>query len=290
LNLDSYGFGGTAYANVDDGSFGSNDDPQFPATASQDYLNQSLNDIARDSWGLTGTNTLTTPPYVVARHPGVSYDERVLVESDDYFYQLFANWPILRLSYFDPVTSLTTSYVRYVPQAANGNLTTQAPLPLTATTPGAVGLSATYLPYGRVGGTVPYIYTFQQDYPSLGVAWNPVDAILVLTANVPIDPDLATPPFLIDNAGNTSLQSNGNILKLLAEINVKPLSSTPDGQQLRNEILFDPATPVHMDMQSSQNFLKFDYQLFMRFKDQSVRALTLPQYAAANLRFVFTRK
>jgi hypothetical protein len=71
---------------------------------------------------------------------------------------------------------------------------------------------------------------------------------------------------------------------------VKPLSSTPSGQQLRNEILFDPVTPVHMDMQSSQNFLKFDYQLFMRFKDQSVRALTLPQYAAANLRFVFTRK
>jgi len=290
LNLDSYGFGGTAYANADDGGAGVNDDPQFLATPVQEAYNQGLNDIARDSWGVTGTNTLTTVPYVVARHPGVSFDERCLVEADDYFHQLFGNWPALRLSYFDPVTALTTSYVRYVPQAANAGLTTQAPLPLTATTPGSVGLSATYLPYGRLGGTVPYLYQFQQDYPSIGLAWNPVDAILVVTANVPVDPDLATPPFYIDDAGNVTLQSNGNILKLLAEINVKPLSIEPTGQQLRNEIVFDPVTPVHMDMQSSQNFQKFDYQLFLRFKDQTVRALTLSQGGSANLRFVFSRK
>ena len=290
LNLDSYGFGGTAYANVDDGSAGNNDDPQFPQTPSQEKYNQGLNDIARDSWGLTGTNTLTTLPYNVARHPGVSFDERCQVEADDYFHQLFGNWPCLRLSYFDPVTSLTTSYVRYVPQAANAGLTTQAPLPLTATTPGSVGLSATYLPYGRLGGTVPYLYTFQQDYPSIGLAWNPVDAILVVTASVPVDPDLVTPPFFIDDAGNVTLQSNGNILKLLAEINVKPLAIEPTGQQLRTEIIFDPVTPVHMDMQSSQNFIKFDYQLFLRFKDQTIRALTLSQFGSANLRFVFMRK
>jgi hypothetical protein len=87
-----------------------------------------------------------------------------------------------------------------------------------------------------------------------------------------------------------NLQSNGNILKLLAEINVKPVGFEPTGQQLRNEIIFDPVTPVHMDMQSSQNFIKFDYQLFLRFKDQTVRALTLSQGGAANLRFVFSRK
>lgn len=290
LNLDSYGFGGTDYANVDDGVSGNNDDPEFPATVTQKITNQGLNDIARDSWGVTGTNILTTLPYNVARNPGIAFDERCIVEADDYFHQLFGNWPALRLSYFDPVTRLTTSYVRYTPQAANAGLTTQTPLPLTATTPGSVGLSATYLPYGRIGGTVPYIYTFQQDYPSVGLMWNPVDAILVVTASVPVDPDLATPPFYIDDTGNVNLQSNGNILKLLAEINVKPMAIEPTGQQLRTEIIFDPVTPVRMDMQSAQNFLKFDYQLFLRFKDQTFRPLTLSRYGSANLRFVFMRK
>ena len=290
LNLDSYGFGGTAYANADDGNFGVLDDPQFKASTQQKLYNQGLNDIARDSWGVTGTNNLTTVPYVVARHPGVAFDERCMIEADDYFHQLFGNWPALRLNYFDPATSLTTTYVRYVPQAANAGLTTPSPLPLTATTPGSVGLSGTYLPYGRLGGTVPYLYTFQQDYPSSGLMWNPVDAIVVFTASVPVDPDLSTPANAIDDGGNVSIQSNGNILKILGEINVKSMGNMQAGQQLRNEIVFDPVTPIHMDMQSSQNFLKFDYQLFLRFKDQTYRALTLSQGGSANLRFVFTRK
>ncbi len=295
LALDAYGYGGTSYANADDGGSGFNDDPQFPQTVAQQAYNQSLNDIARDSWGVTGTNNLTTLPYFHRAHPLITFDERCLVEADDYFFQLFGNWPALRLNYFDPVTKITTSYVRYLPQAANAQAILSQfngfpPLALIDSSPGTSGLGSTYKPYGRIEGAVPYFYRFVQDYPSIGLAWNPVDAILVLTANVPIDPDLATPPFLIDDAGNVNLQSNGNILKLLAEINVKPVGFEPTGQQLRNEIIFDPVTPVHMDMQSSQNFIKFDYQLFLRFKDQTVRALTLPQGGAANLRFVFSRK
>ena len=292
MNLDSYGFGGTSYANADDGFYGVLDDPQFPQSKTQQYVNQSLNDIARDSWGVTGTNTLTTLPYVVARHPGVSFDERLTIEVDDYFHQLFGNWPCLRLNYFDPNTGLTTSYIRYTFQAANAGLSVQTPLPLTATTPGSVGLSSTYLPYGRLGGTVAYIYTFPQDYSSIGLLWNPVDAIIVATGNVPIEPDQTVPAYFLDDFGQpTNVQTNGNTIKILAELNVKPLANMQSGQEFRSEVLFDPTTPVYMDLQSGRIFNQFDFQLFLRMKGtQTYRPLSLSNGGCANLRWVLARK
>jgi len=293
LNLDSYGFGGTTSANVDDGYYGTIDDPyNSNFNVQQQNYNVSLNDIARDSWGVTGTNTLTTLPYVVARHPGVCFDEKMNVEADDYFNQLFGNWPALILSYFDPRTQLTTSYVRYIPQAFNAGLSVQSPLPLTATTAGSVGLSSTYLPYGRLGGTVPYIYTFAQDYPSIGNMWNPFDAIVVATSNVPVEPDYTTPLYEINDAGlPTTLQTNGNTQKIIAELNIKPLSNLQSGWEYRTEILFDPQTPVVMELQSGRVFNQFDFQLFLRMKGTNqLRPLSLSNGGSAYLRWVFLRK
>jgi hypothetical protein len=292
LNLDSYGFGGTQSANVDDGYYGYVDDSYYSFTLQQQNYNASLNDIARDSWGITGTNALTTPPYVVARRPGVSFDEKMNVEADDYFHQLFGNWPALLLSYFDPRTSLTTSYVRYVPQAFNAGLTVQSPLPLTATTAGSVGLSSTYLPYGRIGGTVPYIYTFPQDYPSIGNMWQPFDAIVVQSGSVPVEADYTTPLFQLNDAGiPQNVQTNGNTLKIIAEMNIKPLSNLQSGLEYRTEILFDPQTPVVMELQRGRVFNQFDYQLFLRVKnDNSLRPLSLSDGGSAYLRWSFLRK
>jgi len=292
LNLDSYGFGGTQSSNVDDGYSGYVDDSYYSFNVQQHNYNASLNDIARDSWGITGTNTLTTPPYVVARRPGVSFDERMNVEADDYFHQLFGNWPALLLSYFDPRTSLTTSYVRYFPQAINAGLAVQSPLPLTATTPGSVGLSASYLPYGRLGGTVPYIYTFPQDYPSIGNMWQPFDAIVVQTGSVPVEADYTTPLFQLNDAGiPQNVQTNGNTLKIIAEMNIKPLSNLQSGLEYRTEILFDPQTPVVMELQRGRVFNQFDYQLFLRVKgDNSLRPLSLSDGGSAYLRWSFLRK
>jgi hypothetical protein len=214
------------------------------------------------------------------------------VEADDYFNQLFGNWPTLILSYFDPRTQLTTSYVRYIPQAFNAGLSVQSPLPLTATTPGTVGLSSTYLPYGRLGGTVPYMYTFAQDYPSIGNMWNPFDAIVVATSNVPIEPDYTTPLYQIDDAGlPTTLQTNGNTQKIVAELNIKPLSNLQSGWEYRTEILFDPQTPVVMELQSGRVFNQFDFQLFLRVKGTNqLRPLSLSNGGSAYLRWVFLRK
>ena len=292
LNLDSYGFGGTTYANADDGYYGVSDDLQHPPTAAQYTSNSALNDIARDSWGVTGVNQLTTLPYSVARRPMVSFDERLSIEVDDGFHQLFGNWPCLRLYYFDPVTNVTTAYVRYIPQASQAGLNVNTPLPLTSTSPSTTGLAATYLPYGRIGGTVPYFYTFAQDLPSIGEMWNPVDAIIVATGNVPIEPDQTVPVYVLGDSGEPqSAQTNGNTLKILAEINYKPLSNTQAGQEYRNEILFDPQTPVVMDLQSGRVFNQFDYQLFLRMKATGTyRPLSLSNRGNANLRWVFQRK
>lgn len=288
LNLDSYGYGGTITANVDDGYYGFVDD----TLNTQHYaVNAALNDIARDSWGITGTNMLTTPPYVVARRPYVSFDERAYVEVDDYFHQLFGNWPCLRLSYFDPRTQLTTSYIRYVPQAIVAGLNVATPLPLTSTAVSTAGLAATYLPYGRLGGTVPYLYMYPQDYPSVGLRWNSFDAIIVATGNVPIEPDQVAPAYILNDAGQPqTVQTNGNTLKILAELNIKPLANMQTGQEFRNEVLFDPATPVFMALQSGRVFNQFDFQLFLRTTEQMYRPLSLSNGGSANLRWVFQLK
>ena len=292
LNLDSYGFGGTTSVNADDGYYGVIDDLANPPTTLQYLSNATLNDIARDSWGITGANLITTVPYTVARRPGLSFDERLSIEVDDGFHQLFGNWPCLRLYYFDPVTSLTTAYIRYIPQASQAGLSVNTPLPLTSINPSTTGLAATYLPYGRIGGTVPYFYTFAQDLPSIGEMWNPVDAIIVATGNVPIEPDQTVPAYVLGDSGEPqSAQTNGNTLKILAEINYKPLSNTQVGQEYRNEILFDPQTPVVMDLQSGRVFNQFDYQLFLRMKATGTyRPLSLSNRGNANLRWVFQRK
>lgn len=288
LNFDSYGFGGTIAANVDDGYYGYVDD----TLNTQHYTsNSALNDIARDSWGVTGTNQLTTQPYTVARRPFASFDERMYLEVDDYFHQLFGNWPCLRLNYFDARTQLTTSYIRYIPQAAVAGLNVAVPLPLTSTAVSTAGLAATYLPYGRIGGTVPYLYMYAQDYPSIGLRWNCVDAIVVATGNVPVEPDQVAPPYVLNDAGQPSaVQTNGNTLKILAELNIKPLANMQTGQEFRNEILFDPTTPVLMALQSGRTFNQFDYQLFLRTTDGVYRPLSLSNGGSANLRWVFQLK
>jgi hypothetical protein len=303
LNLDSYGFGSTLAQNVDDGYPGNsiNDAPYrlgqktTSLTVQQEILNSSLNDIARDSWGLTGLTAAISPaPYTVARSrgPSASFDERCNVEVDDYFHQLFGNWQSLRLTYTDPRSLLTTAYVRYVPQASTASLTVATTLPQSPTAPVSTGLAANYLPYGRVASSVQYNYVFNQDYPSIGLAWNAFDAIIVATGNVPIEDDQVNPPYILDDNGAPSTQqTNGNTIKILAELNLKPLSTGYVGQEFRNEIVFDPVFPVVMELQTGRVFNQFDYQLFLREKaTQRYRKLSLSNFGNANIRFVLNRK
>lgn len=295
LNLDSYGFGGTTYANADDGYAGVIDytlNNTSAYTVEEQNYNASLNDIARDSWGATGINQLTTPPYVVSRRPNVSFDERLVVEADDYFHQLFGNWPALRLNYFDPRTQLTTSYVRYLPQAKVAGLATSTPLPLTVPADSTIGLSATYLPYGRIGGSVSYIYTFEQDYPSIGNMWNPFDAIVIQTSEVPVQADYTTPLYQLDDAGLPStLQTNGNTLKIIADMPIRSQSTTMVGQEYRAEIVFEPPSPVFIELQSGRPFNQFDFSLFLRVKETNeLRPLSLSDGGSAYFRWAFSRK
>jgi hypothetical protein len=289
LNLDSYGFGGTQLSNADDGYNGRNDDPGYPSFPERQVLNSSYNDHARDSWGLTGTMpNIVAQPYTIARNANRCYDERMVVEADDYFHSLFGNWPALRLQYVDPRTGLQTSYVRYVPQASLAGLNVPTPLPLFVPTVVTSG----FLPYGRVAGNQVYLYTFPQDYPSIGNMWNPVDAIVVTTGVVPIEDDFVMAPTILGDTvySATSGQVTSNqTQKILAEFVVKHPGSL--GQEYRSEIIYDPQVRTMVDMQSATDFKQFDYQFNMRLKQsQILRRLGLPNGGSANMRVIFERK
>jgi hypothetical protein len=288
LNLDCYGSGGTLPQNVDDGYYGFIDDTLFAQSSPQQYSNAALNDTARDSWGLTGTQCVATPAYTVARRPNNVYDERLTVEADDYFHQLFGNWPCIRLIYTDPRTQLTTSYVRYVPQVSNAGLSVPQPLPTVSPTP----VTNAYYPYGRVAGAQTYLYTFPQDYPSIGCMWNPVDTFVVVTGSVPIEDDQTNPPYILaDNGAQFLQQSNAATLKILAEFICRPSGSGQYGQQYRTEVIYEPQVPVVMDMQPSKEFKQFDFGVFMRMKgSQLLRPLSISNGGAVNIRWVFGRK
>jgi hypothetical protein len=309
LNLDSYGFGGTLATNVYDGYAGVIDDTLFPASPFQQNLNATLNDQARDSWGLTGTTI--TPAYTTFRHPGIIYDERFVIEVDDYFNQLFGNWPTTRLTYVDPRTSIVTSYVRYGPQAANAGLAVPTPLPLVSPTVATTG----YLPITRVAGNQPYIYTFPQDYPSVGLMWNPIDTIVITSGDIPVLDDQVLPPcilgdngvtigmvesavyspgvlpgsFLVGNGGGGQ-STNATTLKIIGEFIVKS-GSMQTGQEYRNQVIFEPQTVIPMDLQRGIKFNKFSYQAWMRMKStQLLRPVTLSNGGSLNMRWRFDRK
>lgn len=291
FNLDSYGFGGSLPSNVDDGYYGFIDDAQFPQTVAQQNSNATLNDFNRDSWGLTGCMSVTTPAYTNFRRPGginTCYDERFSIEVDDYFHQLFGNWPCIRLNYLDPRTDLTTSYIRYILPAATAGLTTPFPLPLSNPTAVTTG----YLPYGRIAGNQPYLYSIPQSYPSIGLAWNQFDTIVVVSGEVPVVDDQVCQLYKLGDTGLvTQFQTSAGTLKVLSEILVKPMSQTMAGQEYRNEIIYEPQTPVVMDLQKGQVFQKFDYQLFLRSKtSQLLRPLSISNAGCVNLRWVFSRK
>jgi len=289
LNLDSYGFGGTQLSNADDGYNGRNDDPGNPAFPERQVLNSSYNDHARDSWGLTGTSfILTTQPYYVARGANKCYDERMVVEANDYFHSLFGNWPVLRLQNLDPRTNLQTAYVRYLPQASLAGLNVPTPLPLFVPTVVTSG----YLPYGRVAGNQVYLYTFPQDYPSIGNMWNPVDAIVVTTGITPIEDDYTMAPTILGDTAysRTSSQTTSNqTKKILAEFVVRHPHNL--GQEYRSEIIYDPQIRTMVDMQTATDFKQFEYQFNIRLKQsQILRRLALPDGGSANMRFIFERK
>jgi hypothetical protein len=289
LNADSYGFGGTEPTNADDGYRGANVDPNNIVTPIQQVFNSSYNDYARDSWGLTGVaSRFSTPPYSVSRGGNQCYDERMVFEGNDYFHSLFGNWPALRLLYLDPATKLQTSYVRYLPLASNAGLNVPTPLPVF--TPTVV--SSGYLPYGRVAGNQIYLYTFPQDYPSIGNMWNPVDAIVVLTGVVPIEDDEIMGPQIIGDTANTTTRSqstSAQTLKILAEFIVR--HPIVNGQQYRNEIVYDPQVRAMVEMRSASDLKQFDYQIKLRLKQSQVlRDLSLNNGASVNMRYVFERK
>jgi hypothetical protein len=285
LNLDSYGFGGTSITNVDDGSNGGfSDDLLNGQSEYQQRLNSALNDQARDSWGLTGSGLLLNRPYTVARHPLACYDERMLVEVDDYFHQLFGNWPAQRLSYTDPLTTVTTSYIRYIPDVTSAGLGVSQPLPPLNPTVVTSG----YLPYGRVAGNTPYFYTYLQDYPSIGLLWNPVDTLVVVSGEVPLLDDQISPPFILGDTPTADVP-NGNTLKILGEYVVRPVYQS--GQQFRSEIIFEPATPLRVSLQSSRVFITFGYQILMRMKNSGyLRPLSISNGGSVFMRFEFQIK
>jgi hypothetical protein len=287
LNLDSYGFGGTSSQNVDDGYGGYIDDAannQANISYFQQANNAALNDLARDSWGLTGTAVSTTPAYTTYRHPFTVYDEKFNVEADDYFHQLFGNWPTMKLIYTDPQSQLTTSYVRYFPQAVCAGLTVSNILPLQVPTTVTSG----YLPYGRVAGNQPYLYVFPQDYPSVGLMWNPVDTIVVLTQKVPLVDDLTGPPCILTD-GIFNQAADGQTRKILGEFIVKV--NVQLGQEYRSEIIFEPQSVVRVPLQSGGPFVDFDYTICMRMKGSNyLRVVSLSNGGSAFMRFEFELK
>ena len=289
LNLDSYGFGGTDPTNAYDG-YSVVDDSLYPSAGVQEFiLNSSLNDQARDSWGLSGTtlNSIAPnlPAYTTFRHPNLIYDERFTVESDDYFNQLFGNWPLLRLSYLDPRTSLTTSYVRYVVQAASAGLTVPTPLPLLNPTIATTG----YLPLTRVAGNQPLLYTFTQEYPSVGLMWNPIDTIVIISGKVPVVADQVVPPFVIGDNGPPSVSTHQNIENILAEFIVR--NNVHPGLEFRNQIVFEPQTVNRIDLVRGSVFDNFDYKVYMRMKtSQLLRQVTLSNGGSVNIRWHFELK
>jgi len=294
LNLDSYGFGGTLSTNADDGYGGVNDDFFDTQNSKREFDNSTLNDQARDSWGATGLPFYTVPvagpppvpAYTIARKPGqITYDERMVLESDDYFHQLFGNWQSLRLNYVDPLTQINTSYVRYLPQVNDSGLTVTSPLPQFTPT---VVTGTQYLPYLRLAGNTPYFYTAAQDYPSIGNMWNPVDTIVVITSEIPIVMDQVSPLFLLTDTP-TKEQPNGNSQRILAEFVVR---STDDlGRQYRSEIVYEPYNPVRKALQSSVPFTTFDYVICMRMKGSNyLRIVNLSNGGSAYMRFEFQLK
>jgi hypothetical protein len=288
LNADSYGFGGTQSSNADDGYSVNVDDPNNPITPSQKSLNSSYNDQARDSWGLTGiASYFSTKAYTISRNGGQCYDERMVFEGSDYFHSLFGNWPATRLVYLDPRLNQQTSYVRYLPQANTAGLNVPLPLPLFVPT----SVTSGYLPYGRVAGNQAYLYTFPQDYPSIGNMWNPVDAIVVTTGVVPLEDDQTMAPTIIGDTAYTKndQSTSAQTERILAEFIVRhPISN---GQEYRNEIIYDPQVRAMVEMRSASDLRQFDYQIKIRLKQsQILRNLGLPDGGNANMRFIFERK
>jgi hypothetical protein len=139
---------------------------------------------------------------------------------------------------------------------------------------------------------VSYIYTFEQDYPSIGNMWNPFDAIVIQTSEVPVQADYTTPLYQLDDAGLPStLQTNGNTLKIIADMPIRAQSITAVGQQYRAEIVFEPPSPVLIELQSGRAFNQFDFSLFLRVKETNeLRPLSLSDGGSAYFRWAFSRK
>ena len=298
LNLDSYGFGGTQATNLDDGygTVALNEPRGASSVLPDPFLvtseNGQFNDQARDSWGLTGCGRGTVQPYTTARKPFEIYDECFHLEADDYFHQLFGNWPCIRLNYTDRArNNLTTSYVRYVPEAADAGLTVPTPLPLFVPSQPPAAPSSVYLPYFRVGGNQPYIYTFPQNYRSVGNMWNPVDTLVLLTSEIPVSNCQVSRPVVLTDSPNATVEPSGNVESILCEFSIWPTDNL--GQQLRSQILYAPTGDAidYVEMQSSTLFNNVDWTLCMRMKaTQTLRPLSISDSGAVNIRLKFIRK
>jgi hypothetical protein len=123
--------------------------------------------------------------------------------------------------------------------------------------------------------------------------WNPFDAVVLQTSEVPVQADYTTPLYQLDDAGLPStLQTNGNTLKIIADLPIKALSQVFQGQQYRSEIVFEPsATLLSIDLQPGRTFNQFDFSIFLRVKETNeLRPLSLSDGGSAYFRWAFSRK
>jgi hypothetical protein len=182
--------------------------------------------------------------------------------------------------------------VRYIPEAAEGGLTVPLPLPLFVPSQPPASPSSVYLPYFRVGGNQPYIYTFPQDYRSVGNMWNPVDTLVLTTSEIPVaNCQVSRPNVLTDGPQVNNIEPSGNVENILCEFSIWPTDNM--GQQLRSQILYAPTGDAvdYVEMQSSTLFNNVDWVLYMRMKaTQTLRAVSISDSGSVNIRFKFVRK
>jgi hypothetical protein len=118
----------------------------------------------------------------------------------------------------------------------------------------------------------------------------PANGVFVPTVPPPpTNPGNNFQPATVVSTAATASQVAGNTLKLLAEFVVRP-SVQSVGQEYRTSIVYEPNSPLYMNMTPSSNFDTVDYQLLWRRKStQTYIPVIISNGGAVNVKFEFER-
>jgi len=131
-------------------------------------------------------------------------------------------------------------------------------------------------------------YNIYQSSESLSSCMSPVQSIVVLSENIPVVDELASPLYYLTDSNSSSFSSRSDTVALTEKIITEIFTPMFSPQNSRSVIKYEADNLKYVSLLDTRLFKQLEYSLYYRHRiTQELVPLILSNYGSVNIKFVF---